>query len=374
MYTPDSTSIRPNKPDQPFIGDKPRPVVPKGNKDFKKIMGDKGKEDAKKLIQRKSDQNDEGEVAVDLDDEESEPVNAPVSLFDLAKGKGKMPAMPSVPFPSEKAMPKFTIPAQPLPAANLGDTALLAAQASLGDDVQPQDSVALQGTDLIPNPVIPATVPMQSPEQLLRKGIFEDAKAAKLANISTQPQKATEIKPRSQFTQEQTDLSTVNPLAGTGQMLANVAEVRDTIVQKTSPISPIIQDIIDQITTVTTKDQSDTVITLKYPPQFAGVNVVVTSYAGAKGEINIRFENLTQAGKTILDMQQNQNSLRLGLQERGYMVHILTTTTLIETPPIVYQEGRPNQQREENPQQQQQRQQQRGQRQQQQQKQDEDTA
>lgn len=34
-------------------------------------------------------------------------------------------------------------------------------------------------------------------------------------------------------------------------------------------------------------------------------------------------------------MQANQDSLRLALQQKGYTVHIVTTTTLIERAPIV---------------------------------------
>jgi len=100
-------------------------------------------------------------------------------------------------------------------------------------------------------------------------------------------------------------------------------------------IAPQIQEIVDQIVdklyTLKLDGKSETVITLKHPPLLSGSNVVIKSFASARGEFNIAFENLTQAAKQLLDMQENQNSLRFALEQKGYVVHILTTTTLSET-------------------------------------------
>ena len=113
--------------------------------------------------------------------------------------------------------------------------------------------------------------------------------------------------------------------------------------QQSQSMAPQIQEIIDQIIDklymVKVDGRTDTLITLKHPPLFAGSNVVITSFDTAKGEFNIAFENLTQAAKQVLDLQDNQNALRFGLEQKGYTVHILTTTTVSETLAFVEEEA-----------------------------------
>lgn len=102
-------------------------------------------------------------------------------------------------------------------------------------------------------------------------------------------------------------------------------------VQQAAPISrtyELMQQIVDQIAVYANATQTDTTITLKNIPQFEGVNVTVTSYSTAKGEINITFENLTQAGKHILDLADNRNALMDALKDKGLLVHMITTTTI----------------------------------------------
>lgn len=95
----------------------------------------------------------------------------------------------------------------------------------------------------------------------------------------------------------------------------------------------LMQQIVDQLTIATAPTQADTTITLKNMPQFEGVSVTVTTYPTARGEINISFENLTQAGKQILDLVDNRNALQQALDQKGYIVHMITTTT-IERPHV----------------------------------------
>ncbi|MEM1282595.1 MAG: hypothetical protein AAGG81_03495 [Chlamydiota bacterium] len=89
----------------------------------------------------------------------------------------------------------------------------------------------------------------------------------------------------------------------------------------------LIRQIAEQLSVVATDSKSDTTITLKNMPQFAGVKVTVTTYPTARGEINITFENLTQEGKLILDMVDNRAALKQALDQRGLTVHMITTTT-----------------------------------------------
>jgi hypothetical protein len=154
----------------------------------------------------------------------------------------------------------------------------------------------------------------------------------------TGPQKtafqAEKGKLASQFTREQPDLSAINPMAAQ-QASSPMPSVEAAGTHRPQSIAPQIQEVIDQIIDklyiIKIDGRTDTLITLKHPPLFANSNVVITSYDTAKGEFNIAFENLTQAAKQVLDLQDNQNALRFGLEQKGYAVHILTTTTLSET-------------------------------------------
>jgi hypothetical protein len=90
----------------------------------------------------------------------------------------------------------------------------------------------------------------------------------------------------------------------------------------------LIQQIADQLSVVSTDAKSDTTITLKNIPQFEGVRVIVTTYPTARGEINVTFENLTQEGKLILDMVDNRAALKQALDQKGFIVHMIVTTTV----------------------------------------------
>ncbi|MBA3816170.1 MAG: hypothetical protein H0X29_06555 [Parachlamydiaceae bacterium] len=134
----------------------------------------------------------------------------------------------------------------------------------------------------------------------------------------------------SRFATEQTDLSYVNPLA------LNTIPIQSTNITTEKATLPAmnIQDIIDQlvekVVQMETSGSTDTVVTLKSPPILAGADLVVTGFDSAKGEFNITFQKLTQAAKDMLDMKANQQSLLLALEQKGYAVHIVTTTTLAE--------------------------------------------
>jgi len=97
----------------------------------------------------------------------------------------------------------------------------------------------------------------------------------------------------------------------------------------------IVDQIINKLYTLDTSGKTDTLITLKHPPLFAGTNIVITSFKTAKGEFNITFENLNQEAQKLLDRIESQNTLKSALAEKGYTVHIITTTSLSETLPLV---------------------------------------
>lgn len=182
--------------------------------------------------------------------------------------------------------------------------------------------------------------PVKSPADLYAKITTKEPKKIEVnieqvtdKPVIDQPIKTEEKKDKfnSRFATEQTDLSYVNPLALNTQSIQQTTPIA---AEKPALPSINIQDIIDQlvekVVQMETNDRTETIITLKRPPVLAGADLIVTGFDSAKGEFNITFQKLTQAAKTLLDMRVNQQSLLLALEQKGYAVHIVTTTTLAE--------------------------------------------
>lgn len=93
-------------------------------------------------------------------------------------------------------------------------------------------------------------------------------------------------------------------------------------------IKALADQLIDHLRIVTDKTQVDTTIQLKAPPLLEGATVTITSYTTARGEFNISFENLTQQAKNMLDMAPNRLALHDALDQKGYTIHMVTTTTV----------------------------------------------
>lgn len=95
-------------------------------------------------------------------------------------------------------------------------------------------------------------------------------------------------------------------------------------------IERILNLISEHISLLETKHETNTTITIDNIPKFEGVKLTVSTYKTAKGEVNITFENLTQEAKNILDRTENRAALQVGLDQKGYTVHIITTTTTVD--------------------------------------------
>lgn len=266
--------------------------APNSNKDFKKIMGekDRGQDDGSQN-RRNANLSADLDSAVDTEEiaftEENQKQQQP-SLFDLSKGILKK---------------------------NANDATADVINMASSDELQ-----------------------MESPSSIFKNlTLKEKAAQAKGANsgkgINDLEADGGKKSP-TRFPQESIDLSYVNPLALNTTSISQIGDQKLENMPSSQKMTTqqLVDAIVKAITTIETQGKTDTVVTLKQPPMFAGANVVLTSYESAKGEFNIRFENLTQQAKSFMDMQQNQDSLRFALQQKGYAVHILVATTLIESP------------------------------------------
>lgn len=111
----------------------------------------------------------------------------------------------------------------------------------------------------------------------------------------------------------------------------------DKIKLSAQDIPPDILKLCEEITNNMNSDMTKTTLVLKNAGLFNGVEVTVTSFKTAHGEINIQFANLTQQAKDVLDI--NLDSLKQALDQKGYTVHMIATTT-IKDEPIIADSGR----------------------------------
>lgn len=126
------------------------------------------------------------------------------------------------------------------------------------------------------------------------------------------------------------------PMPHEGSLLAAIAgnAVQKAPSTSAEELQQIVQKIIDSIQQMELKGKVDTIVTLTHPPMLKGANVVLTSFNSAKGEFNIAFENLSQPAKVFLDGAGHLDTLKAGLEQKGYVTHIISTSTTEETRPF----------------------------------------
>ncbi len=140
------------------------------------------------------------------------------------------------------------------------------------------------------------------------------------------------------FAREQPDLTSINPFAGLQTATIEAGKsVSDPMRTNMVEMQELFDQVESQITILSnSKGQTDTTLTLKQPPIFEGASLTVSTDANARGQFNITFENLNPTAKHLIDMTDNQNTLRNNLEQKGYMVHIvIATTTTVENSQVV---------------------------------------
>lgn len=89
----------------------------------------------------------------------------------------------------------------------------------------------------------------------------------------------------------------------------------------------LMKQLVDAVTVMKVDGKTETTLLLKNPPLFAGAKLTVTGFDSAKGEFNITFSELNAQAKQLLDMQEARNNLIHQLEDKGYVMHIMITTT-----------------------------------------------
>lgn len=289
-YPQDTRSVQPvqGKPAKDF-----KKVLSKSHKDHKEELKTAKRQSPAKMFKDDSQQPKSEEIGDEeigllpkKEDEENAGDVASFSLFDLSKKAAQ---------PKEKGM---------------------------GFEKSPNEEIAK----------------VQSPSDLFKtaakepkKAKFEHAETPVFVNKDVE--EPSKEKFTTKYTQEQPDLSYVNPLA-TANVAQNAVVTKESAIQGATPLTPAMKDLIEQVVkqmyTVSQTDKTDTVMTLQHPPLFHDARLIVTAYDTARGQYNITFENLTQAAQRILDLEENRRSLLNALEHKGYNVQMFTTTTVME--------------------------------------------
>ena len=184
------------------------------------------------------------------------------------------------------------------------------------------------------NTAKPTASKAESPNDLFKRMSSSPAAAPKESAPPVASQKSQKDKKSSSiYHTEQDDLSYVNPMA-VAAMTAQSLEPSANYAPKVEPIHDmdpnlplLIEQIVKQMYTVQKEGQTDTVMTLQYPPIFKDAKLTLSAFDTAKGQFNITFENLTQQAQKILENQTNKQSLFTALEQKGYNVHIYIATT-----------------------------------------------
>lgn len=92
----------------------------------------------------------------------------------------------------------------------------------------------------------------------------------------------------------------------------------------------LFKQTVDALSTMVTKAQTTTLVTIKQPPLFEGATLLVTEYSSAKKEYNITFGNLSPDARRLIEATSSQTQLRQALIDKGYTLHLMT----IEAQPL----------------------------------------
>lgn len=174
----------------------------------------------------------------------------------------------------------------------------------------------------------------------MRKGSIFDMQAGMTAVVegkedrssSGKPSKSGKNQKASDYTESRGDLSYLDPNRSANMPIQSRSfdigsGGSEEAASGSLTLQQIIDQVVDSIHVLKADGHTETVVMLKHPPELVGAELVLTAFSQARGEFNIAIHNLTQAAQLFLE----QNNIRLGLkqalEEKGYTVHIITTTT-----------------------------------------------
>jgi len=98
------------------------------------------------------------------------------------------------------------------------------------------------------------------------------------------------------------------------------SEVQST---EKSQLVDIVKQTVAAVAEMVDKHESTMVVTLKHPPIFDGASLIIKESVTAQKEFNITFANLSPDARRLIESVTNQEQLRQGLVEKGYVLHMV---------------------------------------------------
>ena len=100
-----------------------------------------------------------------------------------------------------------------------------------------------------------------------------------------------------------------------------------TATERAETAQQIISQMVDQISQIRSSDRTETTVTLNQPPQFQGVQVIVTELDSARKELNLTFANVqSPEAQAWLAENRNVRTLNNSLNDLGFVVHQVDIT------------------------------------------------
>ena len=124
---------------------------------------------------------------------------------------------------------------------------------------------------------------------------------------------------------------TINPQGElvTTAPIANAQQV--TTADRIDAAEQIVSQMASAVTLIEQQGQTETVVNINHPPQFRGVQLVVTEFDSATRELNLTFANVkTKEVQQWLDSPANLQKLRSGMQNVGIVLQRIDTTHEID--------------------------------------------
>lgn len=319
----------------------PKPIEkPKNVTEFKRVYGKQDKEgkekdlaskkkgEASKIFESENEPAAETEVLVeepDKDNQENASGGIAPSLFDLSKTSKKQDSKPISPFKHDKAAELTDKEHQQIESPS----DMFKRLSSKDKHPSPQHH-SLETTESA-RPSGHSIFDLSASEHPARSASDSTTDSTQKIEKSFKQEKYT-----TRYTPEQPDLTYVNPLITPAQVQETLNTDDIKKIERPVPVEMPLQELVNQIVkhmyTVESLGKTETVIILQHPPLFKDAHIVVTAFDSARGEFNISFENLTQAAQRVLDLESNRKALVAALEEKGYGVQILQTTTVDAAP------------------------------------------
>lgn len=96
-------------------------------------------------------------------------------------------------------------------------------------------------------------------------------------------------------------------------------------------LQELVKELASAMKVVSTKQKTETEVTLRHPPLFKGTTIIVTEQHSAKKQLNITFVNLTNpTARALIENPSNEHFLRTALLERGYTLQMVTIEPKLE--------------------------------------------